>query len=88
MSVLPPILYLILNILAWNCRGPQKPSFQKHVREMVYNHDLAIMIVIETRIGGNRARDIIDRLPFDRAIHIDTIGYGFFGILKKFRSPN
>ena len=30
---------------------------------------------METRIGGLRAKDITDRLPFDGAIHIDTIGY-------------
>ena len=48
-----------------------KPSFQNHVRELVHNHDLAILIVMETRIGGERARDITDRLPFDGAIHTD-----------------
>ena len=33
------------------------------------------MVVMETRIGGDRARDISDRLPFDGAIHSDTIGF-------------
>ena len=33
------------------------------------------MIIMETRIGGDRARDISDRLPFDGAIHLDTIGF-------------
>ena len=30
---------------------------------------------METKLGGERAREIIDRLPFDGAIHTDTIGY-------------
>ncbi|XP_065629558.1 uncharacterized protein LOC112003977 [Quercus suber] len=30
---------------------------------------------METRIGGDRARDITDRLSFDGAIHIDTTGF-------------
>ena len=30
---------------------------------------------METKIGGERAREIIDRLPFDGAIHTETIGY-------------
>ena len=64
-----------MNIIAWNCRGASKPSFQSHVRELVYNHDPTIMIIIETRIGGARARDIIDMLPFDGAIHTDTLGF-------------
>ena len=33
------------------------------------------MIITETRVGGERAKDIIDRLPFDGAIHSDTVGY-------------
>ena len=33
------------------------------------------MIIMETRIGGDKARDIMYRLPFDGAIHIDTIGF-------------
>lgn len=28
---------------------------------------------METRIGGKRAREITDRLPFDGAIHTETI---------------
>ena len=33
------------------------------------------MIVMETKIGGERAREITDRLPFDGVFHTDTIGY-------------
>ncbi|XP_075633671.1 uncharacterized protein LOC142606161 [Castanea sativa] len=30
---------------------------------------------METRLGGDRTKEITDRLPFDGAIHTDTIGY-------------
>ena len=30
---------------------------------------------METRVGGERAREITDRLPFNGAIHTKTIGY-------------
>lgn len=30
---------------------------------------------METILGGERAREIMNRLPFDGAIHTDTIGY-------------
>ena len=64
-----------MNIIVWNCRGVLKPSFQRHVRELIRCHNLAILVVMETRIGGERAREITDRLPFDGAIHTETIGY-------------
>ena len=65
----------IMNIIVWNCRGAMNPAFQRHVRELVRCHNPAILVIIETRIGGDRAREIIDRLPFDGAIHTETIGY-------------
>ncbi|XP_050242537.1 uncharacterized protein LOC126691560 [Quercus robur] len=64
-----------MNIIAWNCRGALKPEFQNHVRELVQSHNPAMLIVMETRVGGSRAKEIIDRLPFDVAIHTETIGY-------------
>ena len=30
---------------------------------------------METRIGGDKVKEIMDELPFDRVIHTDTIGY-------------
>jgi len=64
-----------MNIIVWNCRGTLKPSFQNHVRDLVNNHESVILIVMVTRIGRDRAREITDRLPFDGDIHADTIGY-------------
>lgn len=66
---------LFMNIIAWNCRGVLRPAFRSHVRELVCNHDLVVLIVMETQIGGNRAKEITDDLPFDGVIHTDTIGY-------------
>ena len=66
---------LLMNIIAWNCKGTRKPAFKSHVRELVHNHDPAILIVMETWIGGDRVMEIMDELPFDGAIHFDIIGY-------------
>jgi len=34
-----------------------------------------MMIIIETWVGGNRAKEITDRLSFNRATHVDIVGY-------------
>ena len=68
-------LRLVMNIIAWNCRGALKPNFQDRVRDLVREHDPAIFVVMETKLGGTRAKQITDRLPFDGAIHTDTIGF-------------
>ena len=68
-------LQFIMNIIIWNCRGALKPSFHSHVRELVRVHDPAILVLMETKIGGNKAREISSRLPFDEVVHTETIGY-------------
>lgn len=65
---------LIMNIIAWNCRVALKPGFHNHLQDLVQIHNPTIFVVMETHIGGVRAKDIMDRLPFDGAIHVDTIG--------------
>ena len=30
---------------------------------------------METRVGGKKAKELTDRLPFNGAIHMDNIGY-------------
>ncbi|KAL4649489.1 hypothetical protein ACB092_01G016900 [Castanea dentata] len=66
---------LIMNVIIWNCRGAMKPSFQSYIRELVRNQNPAMFVVMETKVGGDRAREITDRLPFDGAVHTNIIGY-------------
>ena len=64
-----------MNIIIWNSRGALKSNFQGHIRDLVQEHDPAILVVMETKLGGDRVKAITDRLPLDGAIHTDTIGY-------------
>lgn len=68
------LLMLNMNILIWNCRDALNPTFRNGVNDLVQLHSPAIMIVTETKVGGNRAKEIASRLPFDGAIISSTIG--------------
>ena len=68
-------LPLIMNILIWNCRGALSPTFCSNVSDLVRVHSLAIMIVIETKVSGDRAKRITDRPPLDGAIFANSIGF-------------
>ena len=70
-----PAFNVLMNSIIWNCRGASKPSFQKRVREMVQKYNPAILVVMETRVGVNRAREITKRLPFDGAIRSDAVRF-------------
>ena len=67
---------VIINTLIWNCRGALSPSFCNNIKDMVriHSHSLAIMIIMETKVCGDRARWIVDRLPMDGAIIANSIG--------------
>ena len=69
----PLFNFLIMNVIMWNCRGALKPNFQRHVNKLVRIHNSAILVVMETRVGGDKAKEIINRLPFDGAILAETI---------------
>ena len=64
-----------MNILLWNCRCALNRDFKRRVFEMAVNHFPSVMVITETRVGGDRAAKIIEGLPFDGFFAIDTIGY-------------
>lgn len=64
-----------MNILIWNRRIALKPNFQGHICDLVQEHDPAIFMVMETKLGCDRAEAITDKLSMDGAIHAETIGY-------------
>ena len=70
----PPSFPFPMNFLIWNCRGAQKPSFQNYIHELSRKYDPAIFAIMETKFGGNKAKEITAGLPFDGAIHTETIG--------------
>ena len=82
MRSLPPINeypsphhILSMNIIFWNCKKALNPSFYQLVDNIIRAYSPSIMVITETRVGGTRAKEIIDRLPFDGAAHADTVGY-------------
>jgi len=67
--------FVKMNVLLWNYRGALNTDFKMRIFEMEINHRLAILVVTETRVGGDRAAKIIEGLPFDGFITTKTIGY-------------
>ncbi|XP_075673322.1 uncharacterized protein LOC142642784 isoform X2 [Castanea sativa] len=82
--------FVKMNVLLRNCREALNPDFKRRIFEMAINHRPAILVVTETRVGGDRAAIIIDGLHFDGFVTIETIGYagvsGFSGSQRKWRS--
>ncbi|KAL0014984.1 hypothetical protein SO802_002053 [Lithocarpus litseifolius] len=67
--------FVKMNILMWNCRGALNTDFKRRIFEMAMNYSPTIMVITETRVGGDKAGRIITELPFDRFIITKTIVY-------------
>ena len=55
--------------------SPNLSLSMNHVRELIRIHNPAILVIMETRLSGAHAKEIADRLPFDGAIHAETVGF-------------
>ena len=70
-----PYLSPKMNILVWNYRGAMKPSFRSSIRDLTKFLSPGIVVVIETRINGSKAGDILQSLPYDDIHNTNPIGY-------------
>lgn len=64
-----------MNIITWNCCGAIDPHFVSSVLDLVRDYLPTMLIITETRVGGDRVKVITDKLPFDGVIYVNTIGY-------------
>lgn len=70
---IPNNYYTQMNLLLWNYRGALNMDFKRRVMEMVVNHFPSIIIITETRVGGDRAAKIAEDLPVDGFFATKTI---------------
>lgn len=64
-----------MNILSWNVRGTAEADFKCNFQELVSSHQPDIVILMETRVNGERANRIIASLGFDYYTKVDAIGF-------------
>ena len=63
-----------MNMLIWNCRGALNPNCFCLISYLIRKHLPAILVIMETKVSGDRARSIVNRLPMDGAILVNNIG--------------
>ncbi|GLT63777.1 hypothetical protein SLA2020_363140 [Shorea laevis] len=63
-----------MKIIAWNCRGAANQSFMFHFRYLKNSHSPIMMLILETKVAGDRAMDIASNLYSSYHI-VDAKGY-------------
>lgn len=64
-----------LNILAWNVRGAGSSDFRRAFMDLLAKHKPNVVLLTETRVGGDRATSIINSLGFTHHCKVDPMGY-------------
>lgn len=64
-----------MKIILWNVRGAGHPGFKSHFLHLVQEHKPGIAILVETKLHGERARQICSQLPFDNFTVVDAVGF-------------
>ena len=63
------------NIFVWNYRGAGKRSFVSMMKDLHRKYEFSILILLETRISGERADIVIQNLDFDGVCRVEANGF-------------
>ena len=61
-----------MRILVWNCREAGNEDFLGVIRDLISVHDSVILVLVETRISGDRADEVSRRIEFSSSTQMET----------------
>ena len=64
-----------MRILVWNCREAGNEDFLGVIRDLISVHDSVILVLVETRISGDRADEVSRRIGFSNLTQMETQGF-------------
>ncbi|GLT29839.1 hypothetical protein SLA2020_046800 [Shorea laevis] len=63
-----------MKIISWNCRGVAKSNLHKGVMGLKHIHNLSMMLILETKLAAQDARDPVAFLGFPKSCIVDVEG--------------
>ncbi|GLT66963.1 hypothetical protein SLA2020_393010 [Shorea laevis] len=61
-----------MKIISWNCRGAAKAGFRKSVMDLKYIHNPSMMLILETKLCGQDAKEQAETLGFPKYCIVDS----------------
>lgn len=65
----------MINILSWNSRGARARSFPRLIQEIKTNYKVQVLIILEPRVSGQRADNIIAKMGYGNSYRIEAEGF-------------
>ncbi|CAL1407206.1 unnamed protein product [Linum trigynum] len=62
-------------VFVWNCQGAGSRRFTRVFNEYKRRHRPQIVIIVEPRISGDRAKDVRQSLGFDKEFVVEAVGF-------------
>ncbi|KAF7811300.1 reverse transcriptase [Senna tora] len=62
-------------VRAWNARGATSTSFKRLFMDLKNQYKPNLVLISDTKIGGNRAEEILSTLGFSNHFKVDPMGY-------------
>ncbi|CAL1381560.1 unnamed protein product [Linum trigynum] len=64
----------MIKIFTWNCRGAGSKRFLRVFREYRRKYRPSIVIIVEPKINGDKAEEVIKEMRFDKQLVVDAAG--------------
>ncbi|XP_028769381.1 uncharacterized protein LOC114726829 [Neltuma alba] len=62
-------------LIIWNCRGAASNKSIAAVKEINRLHKPDLFALVETRVSGNKVKDIVKRMGFNFSVRVEARGY-------------
>lgn len=64
-----------MNCLTWNVRGAGSSTFPRMMRDVILRNKVGLLAVLEPRVSGVRADNIISKAGLNASFKVDVIGF-------------
>ncbi|KAI8024264.1 hypothetical protein LOK49_LG03G00669 [Camellia lanceoleosa] len=71
----PPLFKSPMKVLSWNCRRAANPHFKRHFHNLMNEHQPYLVVITETKVGGDRGKDICASLGFSKFEISEPVGF-------------
>ncbi|KAF5933123.1 hypothetical protein HYC85_029294 [Camellia sinensis] len=72
----PPLLFKPpIKVLLWNYRGATNPHFRFHLFDLHQVHKPQLVVISETRVGGEREKSLAENLGFPNVFMVELASY-------------
>lgn len=64
-----------MNSLVWDSKGAGGKNFHNPVKDIMRIYNIDFLAILEPRISGNRAENVIKKIGLDDGVKVEAVGF-------------